>query len=98
MKKQIKWATVFLIPIFIFSCMGNSKNKGIATEIANASGVKDFSKIKSIEFTFNVDKDSSHSERHWKWMPTENKVISYDKKDSTVFKYMDTSTTELKTL
>jgi hypothetical protein len=98
MKKQLKWAGLFLLPTFIFSCIGNSKNKGVATEIANASGVNEFSKIKSIEFTFNVDKDSVHLERHWKWVPTENTIIFYDKTDSTLFKRMDTSTAELKKL
>jgi hypothetical protein len=98
MNKQLKWTVLFLVPIFIFSCMGNSKNKGKATDIANANGVKEFSNVKSIDFTFNVDKDSVHMDRHWKWMPTDKTVIFYDKADSTLFKSMDTSTPELKKL
>ncbi|MEP7109844.1 MAG: hypothetical protein ABI760_17745, partial [Ferruginibacter sp.] len=98
MNRQLIWAGVFLFSIFIFSCNQKAEDKGIASEIANANGVKEFSKVKSVEFTFNVDKDSTHIERHWKWMPTGNTVIFYDKADSTLFKRMDTSTTELKNL
>ncbi len=99
MNKQLLWAGLFLFPIFIFSCNEKAGNKGKAIEIANASGFKEFSKIKSIEFTFNVEKDSAHvTERRWKWMPQENTVIFYDKNDSTLFKRTDTSTSELKKL
>ncbi|MBC7886316.1 MAG: hypothetical protein H7Z13_00395 [Ferruginibacter sp.] len=98
MNNQLKWAVFYLFPIFIFSCNEKAGDRGIATAIANANGAKEFSKIKSIEFTFNADKDSAHTERHWKWMPKENSVIFYDKNDSVLFKRMDTSSAELKNL
>src|SRR6187402_414401 len=39
-----------------------------------------------------------HMERHWKWLPEENRVVFFDKGDSVAFKRMDTSTAELKKL
>lgn len=98
MKKQLQWAGFFLFPLFFFSCNEKAEDKGIATTIARANGVQEFSKIKSLEFTFNFNKDSVHVERHWKWMPASNTVIFYDKGDSTRFTRMDTSTAELKKL
>ena len=99
MNKHLKWAIILLSPFVILSCSEPSiENKGVATSLANAGGLKDFSSVKSIEFTFNVDKDSSHIERHWKWMPKKRTVIFFDKADSTVFKIMDTTTDKLKKL
>lgn len=38
-----------------------------AEKIAQAHGIDNWKKINLIEFTFNVDKDSSHFERSWSW-------------------------------
>lgn len=98
MNKQLQLAALFLFSIGIFSCKEKMKDKGVPTQIANAYGVNEFSKIKSIEFTFDLHKDSLHIERHWKWLPPDNTVIFYGKADSTRFTRMDTSTAELKKL
>ncbi|MCW3093593.1 MAG: hypothetical protein JWP81_4662 [Ferruginibacter sp.] len=98
MKQQIQWVGFILFSACVFSCNQKAKDKGIPTIIANANGVKEFSKVKSIEFTFDLHKDSLHVERHWKWMPAANTVIFYDKGDSTKFTVMDTSTADLKKL
>ncbi|MEO7768348.1 MAG: hypothetical protein ABIS01_13025 [Ferruginibacter sp.] len=98
MNKLLKWVGLFLFSACIFSCNPNAKDKGIPTQIANANGVKEFSKVKSLEFTFDLHKDSLHIERHWKWWPSDKKVTFYDKGDSTEFTVMDTSTADLKKL
>lgn len=76
----------FLLSVFFFSCKNNStsseekekstakKEVSILQKVANAHGIKNWSKIKELQYTFNVDRDSSHFERSWKWQPQENKV------------------------
>ena len=104
MYHQLKFTFFCLLSILIISCNQNKQAKSETTSakalaIANANGVDEFEKVRSLEFTFNVEKDSAHvAERHWKWMPVEDKVIFYDKTDSTVFKRSDTSTAILKKL
>ncbi|MEO6231947.1 MAG: hypothetical protein ABJB11_09570 [Ferruginibacter sp.] len=97
-----KYALLLFLPIVMISCNSNESGAGNTGSaelmIASANGIGEFAKVKSIEFTFNIEKDSAHMERHWKWMPTENMVIFYDKADSVQFKRMDTTTAELKKL
>ena len=90
---------LFVCPLFI-SCSQTGKNDihKSAAAIASANGVEKFSSIKSLEFTFNVDKDSAHTQRHWKWQPSSNTVTFYDATDSITFKRMDTSTAQLRKL
>ena len=100
MKQAIAIAMLVALFVSVQSCSNQDGGKAAAgaDKIAAAHGLEEFSKIKSLEFTFNVDKDSMHVERHWKWFPPENRVVFYDKGDSVAFKRMDTSTAELKKL
>ncbi len=96
----MKFFIMVICVIFIqFSCTssGNEKNSD-ALAIAKAHGIDDFDKVKSIEFTFNVQKDTAHTERHWKWLPQTDMVTFFDKGNSTSFKRYDTSTNELRKL
>ena len=89
---------LFVCPAFI-SCGNKGSNKEkAATAIASANGIDAFSSIKSLEFTFNVDRDTAHSERHWRWQPSANTVTFFEKGDSITFKRMDTSTAQLRKL
>ena len=100
MKQVIAITMIVALISSVQSCSNQDAGKdgGAADKIAAAHGIEEFSKIKSLEFTFNVDKDSTHMERHWKCFPSENRVVFYDKGDSVAFKRMDTSTAELKKL
>ena len=46
----------------------------ILQKIANAHGFEHWKKVNQIEFTFNVDRDSTHFERSWIWKPKSNDV------------------------
>ncbi len=69
------------------------KELSIAEEIANANGFEHWKDVSQIEFTFNVDRDTTHFERSWSWKPktgdvtliSGNDTISYNRKsvDST---------------
>ncbi len=77
--------TLLFIGILFVSCKSdkNKKNQqnldskllSIPEKIANAYGFNNWDQVLQIEFTFNVDRDSSHFERSWKWNPKTNDVI-----------------------
>lgn len=80
-----KYIFIFCIALIVSSCKNEKQSKtipktaiakelSIAEKIANAHGYKKWNAVTEIQFTFNVDKDSSHFERQWKWFPKENKV------------------------
>ena len=77
-----------------FSCKEKEENKiiekelTIAEKIANANGFADWKNVSQIDFTFNVDRDTTHFERSWSWKPktgdvtliSANDTISYNRK------------------
>ncbi len=50
------------------------KMRTTAEAIAYANGFQNWDKVKEIKFTFNVDRDTVHSERSWSWKPKEHLV------------------------
>lgn len=56
-----------------------------AEKIAQAHGIDNWKKINLIEFTFNVDKDSSHFERSWSWYPKTDDIGLISTKDTITF-------------
>ncbi|MES2892203.1 MAG: hypothetical protein V4725_09335 [Bacteroidota bacterium] len=102
MKRTVIFQLVMSVFILTQSCSDNASSEASggepAAKIAAAHGIAEFDKIKSLDFTFNVEKDSAHMHRRWKWFPQENRVISYDQNDSVDFKRMDTSSALLKKL
>ena len=45
-----------------------------AENIAQAHGFENWKHVNDIQFTFNVDRDSSHFERSWTWNPKSDDV------------------------
>ncbi len=78
------------------SCKSDKKEEGksierelnTAEKIAQAHGIDYWSDVSQIDFTFNVDRDSTHFERSWSWKPktgdviliSGNDTISYNRK------------------
>lgn len=58
------------------------KEISVAEKIANAHGFENWKNVSEINFTFNVDKDSSHFERTWIWKPKTNQITSIIKNDT----------------
>lgn len=94
-----------LLPCLIFTACKTEPKKDAATaekqlsiaeKIAHAHGIENWKNINSLKFTFNVDRDTAHFERHWTWNVKTNEVtgismgdtITYNRKavDSTVAK------------
>ncbi|WP_100614237.1 hypothetical protein [Confluentibacter citreus] len=86
----MKNAILIILTILCVSCNKNQKNVSetkeltIAEKIANAHGYVHWKNVSKIEFTFNVDKDSSHTERSWIWEPKRNNISFLADKDSIV--------------
>lgn len=76
---------IFSLLAFMISCKSDKENSKTKTpeepkltsaeKIANAYGMKNWDAVTNIQFTFNVDKDSSHFERKWIWSPKSNDVV-----------------------
>ncbi|MDD7886678.1 hypothetical protein [Flavivirga sp. 57AJ16] len=83
-----KYIFIALIISLSFSCrqkqekMPENQPLTIAEKIANAHGFENWKHVANINFTFNVDKDSSHFERTWIWKPKTNAVIAINKNDT----------------
>ena len=67
----------------------------IVEKIANAHGFENWQNVSKIEFTFNVDRDSTHSERSWQWEPKTNNVIMISKEDTIVYNRTQIDSTNL---
>ncbi|MEL0652466.1 hypothetical protein V6246_13645 [Algibacter sp. TI.3.09] len=79
---------ITLITLLITSCKDNTKSipepksLTMAEKIANAHGFENWKNVNEIAFTFNVDKDSTHFERHWVWKPKTNDITSITSTDT----------------
>ena len=60
----------------------SEKNISVLEKVANAHGFKNWSKIEKLNYTFNVDRDSSHFERSWQWQPQKEQVKMLSAKDT----------------
>lgn len=98
-----QYAYIIFIAIFIFSCnkekktVSEQKQITIAEKIANAHGYENWQNVSKIEFTFNVDRDSSHFQRSWQWKPKTNNVIMISNGDTIAYNRTQIDSTNLKT-
>ncbi len=67
-----------------------------AEAIADANGYKNWEKVKEIQFTFNVDRDSSHYERSWRWNPKKDEVTMITAQDTLSYNRKDIDSVSLK--
>ncbi|MFI0428336.1 hypothetical protein [Mariniflexile sp. HMF6888] len=85
MKKSI---ILLIILIASVSCKHKQETKvtekevSIAEKIAKANGFKNWKNVALINFTFNVDKDTTHFERSWSWTPKTGDVTLISGKDT----------------
>ncbi|WP_291869488.1 hypothetical protein [Maribacter sp.] len=89
---------VFFLGLLIllnFSCKTDKNKKtitpaeveqSIPEKIAYANGFKHWNKVKKIQFSFNVDRDTAHFERKWIWDIHKNKVTRIITKDTITYK------------
>lgn len=95
----------FLIFAVLWSCKTDKKkdNIGPATEltvlekIANANGIGNWQNVDELQFTFNVDRDTSHFERTWIWKPKTNDIIAISKTDTLAYNWSKMDSVAYKT-
>jgi hypothetical protein len=84
--------TLFLLSILflVTSCKSDKKEDiltvekdlAITEKIANANGFENWKDVSQIDFTFNVDRDTTHFERSWSWKPKTGDVTLISGKDT----------------
>lgn len=73
MKKYI--LLFILVSLFAYSGFSQTDGNALAQKVANAYGIKDFKKAKSMSFTFNVKRDTFPiTYRSWDWNMQQNIV------------------------
>lgn len=98
MKKSLIIVTVF---VFVFSCKQKVETKTIekewstAEKIANANGFENWKKVSELQFTFNVDRDTTHFERSWTWHPKTDEVMMVLGKDTIVYNRKSVDSTSM---
>ena len=83
----------FCIIFLLISCKSDKKETNetvekelsIAQKIANANGFEKWKQVSEIQFTFNVDRDTSHFERSWTWKPKTDEVTLISGKDTITY-------------
>jgi len=73
-----------------------SKKLSIAEKIAHAHGFENWKKVKEITFTFNVEKDSSHFERSWRWNTKSGEVVLVSGLDTITYNRKQVDSASLK--
>lgn len=71
--------------------------KTVPELVADAHGFQNWTSVKEITFTFNVDRDSMHFERSWAWKPKLNEVTAISGPDTLVYNRKDMDSTAFKT-
>jgi hypothetical protein len=71
------------------------KKLTVAQKIANANGFENWKHVNEITFTFNVDKDSTHFERSWRWNTKSGDISLISGKDTIAYnrKHVDSIST-----
>lgn len=89
-----------LLP-FVFACKQKEESKAIENEgspaekIAQANGIDHWYKVSELQFTFNVDRDTTHFERSWTWHPKTDDVIMISGKDTVAYNRKSVDSTSM---
>lgn len=100
MKKIIALISIIALT---FSCKKNTNKSesnltneiSIAESIASAHGFENWKNVSEIQFTFNLDRDSSHFSRAWTWKPKTGDVSLITKEDSIFYNRKSIDSTSL---
>ena len=85
MKQYILLSILF--SLFVYSGFSQTDGNALAQKVANAYGIKDFKKAKSMSFTFNVKRDTFPiTYRSWNWNMEKNIVTMKDPKQTVTYR------------
>ena len=96
---MLKPIAIILIALLFTGCAGNTETSVTEEQelsdlerIAKAHGVDHFHNTEFLQYTFNVQRDTSISSRTWNWFPKTGEILAINGVDST--KFMQTKVTE----
>lgn len=69
----------------------------VLESIAQANGIENWKSINELQFTFNVDRDTSHFERTWIWKPKTNDIIAISNNDTLSYNWSKMDSVAYKT-
>lgn len=69
----------------------------ILEKIANANGMANWKNVDGLQFTFNVDRDTTHFERTWIWKPKTNDIVAISKGDTLSYNWSKMDSVAYKT-
>jgi hypothetical protein len=87
----------YIIPIILIfglsACKSDQKQEkpaivkelSLLEKIAHKSGFENWKKVNELQFTFNVDRDTTHFERTWVWRINKNEVTSISTMDTITY-------------
>ncbi len=85
MKQYILLSILF--SLFVYCGFSQTEGNALAQKVANAYGIKDFKKAKSMSFTFNVKRDTFPiTYRSWDWNMEKNIVTMKDPKQTVTYR------------
>ena len=85
MKQYILLSILF--SLFVYSGFSQTDGNALAQKVANAYGIKDFKKAKSMSFTFNVKRDTFPiTYRSWDWNMEKNIVTMKEPKQTVTYR------------
>jgi len=67
---------VILTAGFIIPDFRTAQETTILEKVANANGFENWKDVEELQFTFNVDRDTTHFERTWIWKPKSNDITA----------------------
>jgi hypothetical protein len=101
-----KYTFLFILAtVLIVSCKSDKKNEKetevaeltVLEKIANAHGFEKWNNLKELEFTFNVDRDTTHYERSWIWNTKTNNVTAISALDTLSYNRKSVDSLSMKT-
>lgn len=105
-----KFTLLLATVLILFGCKNNpekpsentsnpqekSKELSTAEAIAYKNGFEKWNAVEEINFTFNVDRPNSHSERSWSWKPKTNDVTMMTANDTISYNRAKIDSTNMK--
>lgn len=85
----------------VFSCKQKEEAKvrenkwSTAEKIANANGLENWKNVSELQFTFNVERDTTHFQRSWTWNPKTEDVLMVLGKDSVAYNRKSVDSTSM---
>jgi hypothetical protein len=96
---------LLLLTLFLIGCKLEKKAEKpievrkytVLEKIANANGIDNWKNVDELQFTFNVDRDTSHFERTWIWKTKTKDIIAISKSDTLSYNWSKMDSVAYKT-